>query len=79
MPFASWQISRETKRRFSVHILLTEKNTLNSSIQDGESRGLEAKKIVYRSSNVGNLVTGFPYNLQDYMRRLLTKRPELLR
>jgi Super-infection exclusion protein B len=88
MPFQDWMLEkngikmiRETtdeEKAFLRAYVIDGKNTVYAQIQSGLAQGLEAKGIVFRSSTVGHLMSGFPYNLQPYMRRLLTKRPELL-
>lgn len=52
-------------------------NTVTAAINDGVAGGLQAKKIIYRASNVSY---GFdwPYNLQPISRKLLNAHPELL-
>lgn len=53
-------------------------NTQNFDIDDGIAGGLMAKNIIYRSSNVCNVLHGFPYNIQPWARDYLRKNPELL-
>jgi hypothetical protein len=53
-------------------------NTVNADISDGIVGGLISKRIVYRSSNVGHLISGFPYNLQPIARKVLSEKPNLL-
>src|SRR6266849_9004622 len=45
---------------------------------DGVSSGLVAKGLIYRSSSVGNLISGFAYNIQPWVRHYLLKNPALL-
>jgi hypothetical protein len=52
-------------------------NTVSAAINDGVAGGLEAKQIIYRSSNVSYGMQ-WPYNLQPVPRKLLAAHPELL-
>jgi hypothetical protein len=45
---------------------------------DGVVRGLEADGIIHRSSSLGNLVEGFPYNISDVAWNYLHLNPDLL-
>jgi hypothetical protein len=45
---------------------------------DGVSSGLVAKGLIYQSSSVGNLVSGFAHNIQPWVRHYLLKNPRLL-
>jgi hypothetical protein len=47
-------------------------------MDDGVSSGLVAKGLIYRSSSVGNLVSGFAHNIQPWVRHYLLKNPSLL-
>lgn len=88
-PYENWKLERDgvrmmgdltqEEKSFLRPYIINGANTLTAPIGDGIAQGLAAKNIIYRSSNVGHLLNGFPYNLQPYMRRLLTQRPELLR
>ncbi len=55
-----------------------QKNTINVGLDDGIMQGLKIKKIVYRASNQGNVMEGFPFNLQPWAREYLDKHPQLL-
>lgn len=54
------------------------KNTVTCPIDDGVAGGLLAKRIIYRASNAGNLLYGFPYNLRPWARDHLEMFPALL-
>ena len=56
---------------------LTGVNSINFRQQDGTRGGLEAKDIIYRSSNMGNVLTGFAYNIQPWALDYLNNNPEL--
>ena len=47
-------------------------------LEDGIAGGLVAKNIIYRSSNLGNVLEGFPYNMQPWARDYLHQHLELL-
>jgi hypothetical protein len=89
VPFENWLYERngvkliaeltEEEKAFLRPYILNGQNSQYTAIQDGVAQGLVAKQIVFRSSIVSTGNMQFPYNLQPYMRRLLTKRPELLR
>lgn len=53
-------------------------NTRYASIADGVAKGLEAKTIVYRASQLSVPGGSFPFNLQPYIRRMLNAAPHLL-
>ncbi len=49
----------------------------NLSPLDGVTAGLEAKRIIYRAANIGQ-IHQFPYNIQPWAWKYLNKNPELL-
>lgn len=52
------------EKAYLVPFIADQKNTVHARIQDGIMNGLEAKMIVGRASNLGELYgRGFPYNL----------------
>ena len=53
-------------------------NTLYMPMEDGVIGGLQAKEIVFQSSNVFDITEGIPYNLQTWARQYLNENPELL-
>jgi hypothetical protein len=55
------------------------KNTLHHDVDDGIAGGLMAKDIIFRSSNLFNVMDGVPYNLQPWARTRLHEHPELLK
>jgi hypothetical protein len=65
------------EKRFLVPFIRDGENTQYADLTNGIARGLEAKKIVYRTFNI---VVGFavPYNLQPIARRILLEKPEFL-
>jgi hypothetical protein len=64
------------KRTLQPYILKNQ-NSYAFDIADGVSGGLVAKKILYRSSNVGYF-RSFAHNLQPWAREHLMEHPELL-
>jgi hypothetical protein len=55
-------------------------NSVLASYSDGIANGLVAKRILYRASSVSvpGTMMAFPFNLQNYARKELTKHPDLL-
>jgi hypothetical protein len=45
---------------------------------DGVVTGLITKGLLYSSGTVGDMITGFPYNIQPWVRHHLLKHPDLL-
>jgi Super-infection exclusion protein B len=65
------------EKRFLVPFIQDGENTRYADLHDGVARGLEAKGILYRPSNMA-VGFEFPFNLQPIARRILNDRPELL-
>jgi len=58
------QLTEDEKQILRYYIAEnTRANTLR--YDDGIVKGLEKNFIIYRSSNLGNMVEGFPYNISD--------------
>jgi Super-infection exclusion protein B len=86
-PWRDWRSNRvvhktiseltEAEKEFLRVFIFENQNTVTAPIQDGIAGGLEAKRLIYRSSNV-SYGFDFPYNLQPVARRILTARPDLL-
>jgi Super-infection exclusion protein B len=53
--------------------------TASWDMQDGVVHGLEAYRILFRSSTIGNVFSGFPYNMHDDVWDYLKEHPELIR
>jgi hypothetical protein len=66
------------ERAYLIPYIATEINTCYFSIEDGIAGGLQAKGIIYRSANIGDMVTGFAFNLQPWAREHLNQNPQLL-
>ena len=54
----------------------TRSNTLR--IDDGVVQGLVSAGIIYRSTQIGNMLEGFSYNIQDSSWEYLHEHPDLL-
>jgi hypothetical protein len=52
--------------------------TLYFQPSDGVIGGLEAEHIIFQSSNIGDMVNGFSYNIQPWALRHLKRNPTLL-
>jgi hypothetical protein len=55
-----------------------ERASVTYPIGDGVVGGLVGKGILFRSSNIGHAISGFPYNLQPWAREVLLRHPEYL-
>lgn len=90
--FKQWHATRRTQKRRERALLrltpdekarlapyiLGRKASVTYAIGDGVVGGLEAKRILYRSSAIGHAISGFPYNLEQWARESLEKNPSLL-
>jgi len=47
--------------------------------EDGVVKGLEYEKIIYPATNVGSILEGFAYNIQQWAWEYLKRHPELLK
>lgn len=47
-------------------------------LADGVANGLEARKILFRAASMGDMISGFAFNLQPWVWDELNKHPELL-
>lgn len=54
----------------------TRANTLR--VDDGVVQGLVTAGIIYRSTQIGNMLEGFSYNIQDFAWEYLHEHPNLL-
>ena len=66
------------ERGYLIPYIQQQKNTVHVEIHDGIMNGLAAKGIVYRASNIFDLLEGPPFNLQPWARKYLEKNPDLL-
>jgi hypothetical protein len=87
-PIQQWRLQR--RRVQQLHALTSDekgylspfiedgRNTIQAPMEDGVAGGLLVKAIIYRASNVFDVVEGVPYNLQPWAREYLSKHPYLL-
>lgn len=66
------------EKAYLLPFVIGGQNTLYFRAQDGVAGGLIAKKILYQSSTIGSMLTGFAHNLQPWAREYLEKHPQLL-
>lgn len=66
------------EKGYLLPYIANEENTLYFGIDDGVAGGLQAKEIIFRATNVGDMVTGFAFNLQPWAREHLSANPNLL-
>ena len=72
-----YNLTPEEKGYLSIYIT-EQKNSITVGLDDGIMGGLELKNIVYRATNEGSILIGFPFNLQPWIREYLNKKPKLL-
>lgn len=53
-------------------------NTRKFDIGDGIAAGLVVKNILFRPSNIGDILSGFSHNMQPWAREYLESHPECL-
>lgn len=58
--------------------ILEERTSVRFQIEDGISAGLVRRGVLYRATNIGDLLTGFDLNLQPWAREYLHDHPDLL-
>lgn len=66
------------EKAYLLPFVIGGQNTLYFRAQDGVAGGLVAKKILYNSSSLGSMLSGFAHNLQPWARDYLEKNPHLL-
>ena len=66
------------EKAYLVPYVFCDENTQYFLLEDGISGGLEAKGIIYRASNIGNMLDGFAYNIQPWAKHYLKNNPHLL-
>lgn len=86
--FETWRLHRhslktlreltDAEKAFLRPYIRGRENTQYALISDGVPRGLQAKGVIYRASNVSMPGGGFPFNLQPYVRQLLNEHGYLL-
>jgi hypothetical protein len=70
-------LSPEEKAVLAQYIVLDTK-TLRLGAGSGVAGGLEASKIIFRSSSFGSMGSGFAYNIQPWAWSYLKQHPEVL-
>jgi Super-infection exclusion protein B len=70
-------LSPEERAVLAAYVLQNTKS-LQLQITSGVAGGLEAAGIIYRSSSVGRMGSGFAYNIQPWAWEYLREHPELL-
>lgn len=66
------------EKSYLAPYVLEHENTRYFEPEDGIAGGLSAKNMLYRSSNVFNMLQGVPHNIQPWCKDYLTAHPELL-
>jgi hypothetical protein len=84
----TWRLNRQglktlreltdDEKKFLRPYIQSGQNTQYAQLADGIARGLQAKGIIYRASQISIPGGDFPFNLQPYMRRLLKEHGYLL-
>jgi hypothetical protein len=87
-PWRDWRFNRRIfktlteltldEKMFLIPFIGDGQNTQYAEMYDGVAKGLEAKRILYRSSNISAPGGAFPYNMQPYARKMLAEHPNLL-
>ncbi|WP_281212778.1 super-infection exclusion protein B [Shewanella insulae] len=66
------------EKAYLAPYVLGQETTQYFLMEDGIKGSLEAKGILYRASNMGDMVTGWAYNIQPWAREHLQNNPNLL-
>lgn len=66
------------EKSYLAAYVLDDVNTQYMQIDDGIAGGLNAKGIIYRASNVGDMLRGWAYNIQPWAKDYLREHPHLL-
>lgn len=66
------------EKAYLAPYILDQKTTQYFLIEDGIKGSLEAKAIIYRASNVGDMMDGWAYNIQPWAKDHLESNPQLL-
>jgi hypothetical protein len=68
----------EEEKQILRYYLAKQTRTNSLRFQDGIVQGLAAAGIIYQSASLGNLHSGFSYNISDYAWECLTEDPTLV-
>jgi len=66
------------EKAYLVGYIFQDKGTQYFLIEDGIAQGLAAKQIIYRASQIGNMVDGWAFNIQPWARDYLRANKNLL-
>jgi hypothetical protein len=66
------------EKGYLAEFIETGRTAIYVPLDDGIIGALVARQIVYRSSNVFDVLEGVPYNLQPWAREYLTNNPQVL-
>lgn len=66
------------EKGYLATFIIGKQNSINVGLDDGVMSGLERKQIVYRASNVGDVLRGFAFNLQPWAREILESNHNIL-
>lgn len=66
------------EKGYLLSYIAGDKNSVYVGVQDGVMAGLQRKGITYRASNVGDVLTGYAFNLQPWARKHLKENLHLL-
>jgi hypothetical protein len=68
----------EDEKKFLAYYIDNNTKTQSAEISDGTANGLSNMKIIYRSSNISEAFTSFPWNIQDWAWKYLKANPSCL-
>jgi hypothetical protein len=68
----------EEEKQILRYYLAKQTRTNSLRIQDGIVQGLVAAGIIYQSANLGDLRSGFSYNISDFVWEYLNRNPTLV-
>lgn len=66
------------EKGYLVPFIRGQSNSVHVGMDDGVMAGLKAKGITYCPTNMGDVLTGFAFNLQPWAREYLEENPHLL-
>lgn len=66
------------EKAYLAPYIFGEETTQYFLMEDGIKGSLEARNILYRASNMGDMVNGWAYNIQPWARDHLRNNPHLL-
>ncbi len=66
------------EKAYLVPYVIKDENTQYFLIEDGVAGGLVAKGIIYQASSVGDMIMGWAYNIQPWVKDYLSENPKCL-